>query len=73
MPLAEHFDHFLIDLDGVVYLGAEAIPGSVDAVLELRRRGKLVRFITNDPRPDHVLGRLADVLRWPAEPGIISR
>lgn len=50
MPLADDFDHFLIDLDGVVYVGGAAVPGSVEAVLELRRRGKLVRFITNDPR-----------------------
>ena len=50
MPLADDFNHFLIDLDGVIYVGADAVPGSVETVLELRRRGKLVRFITNDPR-----------------------
>lgn len=47
--LADRFDHFLIDLDGVVYLGGQPVAGSVEAVLELRRRGKQVRFVTNDP------------------------
>jgi HAD superfamily hydrolase (TIGR01450 family) len=50
--LVEAFDHFLIDLDGVVYIGTTAISGSVETIHELRRRGKHVRFITNDPRHD---------------------
>ena len=48
-PLADAFDHFLLDLDGVIYLGGEPIPGSVEAVQALRQRGKQVRFVTNDP------------------------
>jgi HAD superfamily hydrolase (TIGR01450 family) len=48
-PLADAFDHFLLDLDGVIYLGGEPIAGSVETVLELRRRGRQVRFVTNDP------------------------
>jgi HAD superfamily hydrolase (TIGR01450 family) len=51
-PLADAFDHFLIDLDGVVYLGSDPIPGSIETLHELRRRRKLIRFITNDPRHD---------------------
>jgi ribonucleotide monophosphatase NagD (HAD superfamily) len=42
--LAERFDAFLLDLDGVVYLGDEPLPGS-------REAGKKLRFLTNDPRP----------------------
>ena len=49
--LAERFDAFLLDLDGVVYLGDELLPGSKEALIRLRETGKEVRFLTNDPRP----------------------
>lgn len=50
MALAHHFDGFLIDLDGVVYLGKDPVPGSVEALASLRAIGKRVVFLTNDPR-----------------------
>jgi phosphoglycolate/pyridoxal phosphate phosphatase family enzyme len=49
--LAKRFDAFLFDLDGTVYLGDELLPGSKKALTRLRRAGKEVRFLTNDPRP----------------------
>lgn len=49
--LVDAFDVFLLDLDGVVYVGARALSGAPAAIAELRRRGKVVRFLTNDPRP----------------------
>jgi HAD superfamily hydrolase (TIGR01450 family) len=49
--IAERFDAFLFDLDGVVYLGDELLPGSDEALARLREAGKEVRFLTNDPRP----------------------
>jgi HAD superfamily hydrolase (TIGR01450 family) len=49
--LAERFDAFLFDLDGVVYLGDELLPGSEEALTRLREAGKEVCFLTNDPRP----------------------
>jgi glycerol 3-phosphatase-2 len=52
MPLIDDFDHFLIDLDGVVYVGDGVVPGSAEAVEELRRRGRQVRFLTNNPSHD---------------------
>jgi NagD protein len=42
-------DGFVFDLDGTVYLGEAALPGSVDAIAELRRRGKQVLFVSNKP------------------------
>jgi HAD superfamily hydrolase (TIGR01450 family) len=59
--LAEAFDAFLVDLDGVVYLGTEPLPGAADALRELRARTKAIRFLTNDPRPhrSEVVERLA--------------
>ena len=41
--LIDRFDDFLLDLDGVVYVGREAVTGSVEAIAELRRRGKQLR------------------------------
>jgi HAD superfamily hydrolase (TIGR01458 family) len=37
----------LIDLDGVLYVEDEPIPGAVEAVGELRGRGLALRFVTN--------------------------
>lgn len=37
----------LLDLDGVLWLGSEPIPGAVDLIKDLRTRGLLLRFITN--------------------------
>jgi HAD superfamily hydrolase (TIGR01450 family) len=49
--LAERFDAFFFDLDGVVYLGDEPLPGAREALARLRRAGKEIRFLTNHPRP----------------------
>jgi HAD superfamily hydrolase (TIGR01450 family) len=48
--LAEKYDVFFIDLDGVIYIGNQLLPGSKEAVEELRKRGKQLWFLTNDPR-----------------------
>ena len=49
MAIADAFDAFLIDLDGVVYIGENLVPGSDEAVRDLFRRGKRVVFLTNNP------------------------
>ncbi len=37
----------LVDLDGTVYQGEEAIPGAPEALSALRGQGSLIRFVTN--------------------------
>lgn len=37
----------LFDLDGVLYVGSQAVPGAVEAVGRVRANGRLCRFITN--------------------------
>ncbi len=47
----------LCDLDGVIWLGREPIPGSRDAVARLRASGRRVVFVTNnsvDRLEDHI-------------------
>jgi HAD superfamily hydrolase (TIGR01450 family) len=48
--LADRYDGFLIDLDGVVWLGHEFIEGAVETVNTLTAEGKPVAFVTNSPR-----------------------
>jgi HAD superfamily hydrolase (TIGR01450 family) len=43
------YDGLIVDLDGVVWLGDEAIDGAVEAVAALRDRGTRLLFLTNDP------------------------
>jgi len=40
---------FIFDLDGTVYLGEKALPGAVECIRELRRRGKPILFVSNKP------------------------
>jgi HAD superfamily hydrolase (TIGR01457 family) len=46
--LAERYDAFLFDLDGVLYRGAEATPGAPAALARLRAAGKGLAFVTNN-------------------------
>ena len=50
VSLIDDFDGFLIDLDGVVWVGDVLVPGADEAIGTLRARGKHVLFLTNDPR-----------------------
>ncbi len=50
MALADLYDGFLIDIDGVVLLGEEPLPGAVEALAELVGAGKPYAFVTNNPR-----------------------
>ena len=46
-----------IDLDGVVWLAGKGLPGSAQAVSELRQAGERVAFLTNNSGPllrDHI-------------------
>jgi HAD superfamily hydrolase (TIGR01458 family) len=38
----------LLDIDGVLHVSGEAIPGAPEAVAELRRLGHTLRFVTNN-------------------------
>jgi len=50
MRLVDLFDGFLIDMDGVVYVGESPTEGSAATILHLKNKGKSILFLTNDPR-----------------------
>ncbi len=60
MSLADRFDGLLIDLDGVVWIGREPVPGSAEALAALLAAGKELCFVTNNPtrRPAEYAERL---------------
>ncbi len=49
MALADKFDGLLVDLDGVVWIGRELVPGSAEALRTLLEAGKEIVFVTNNP------------------------
>jgi HAD superfamily hydrolase (TIGR01450 family) len=49
-PLARAYDHVLLDLDGCLWVGDEAVPGAPEALAGLRAAGRNIAFLTNDPR-----------------------
>ncbi len=49
MTLADQFDGFLVDLDGVVWIGRELVPGAIEALTALIEGGKEIVFVTNNP------------------------
>lgn len=48
MALADDHDAILLDLDGVLYTGPEAVPGAAEALAELRSRRVPYAFVTNN-------------------------
>jgi glycerol-1-phosphatase len=63
VPLADRFDGLLIDLDGVVWIGHEPVPGSPEALRSLLDAGKRLVFVTNNPgkHPAAYAARLAEM------------
>jgi HAD superfamily hydrolase (TIGR01450 family) len=60
VPAIDDFDGFLVDLDGVVWLGREPVPGSPEALATMLAAGKELVFVTNNPskRPQEYAERL---------------
>lgn len=61
MAIADSYDAFLCDIDGVMWLGHEFIEGSAETVNSLMAAGKGICFVTNNPRLSP--GEQADLLR----------
>ncbi|MFC4785216.1 HAD-IIA family hydrolase [Nocardioides sp. MAHUQ-72] len=60
-PLCDTYDLAMLDLDGVVYVGGDAVPGAPDHLAAAREAGLRLAFITNNAaRPPQ---RVAEHLR----------
>src|SRR5688572_31602107 len=69
-PPTEVFDVALLDLDGVVYVGPDAVPGVPAALAAARAAGMRLGFVTNNAaRPPEVVAQHLAELGVPAEPG----
>ncbi|MGW1996969.1 HAD-IIA family hydrolase [Embleya sp. NPDC001921] len=67
--LARAYDVALLDLDGVVYTGARAVPHAVEVLAEARRRGMGLAFVTNNAsRPPETVAEHLVELGIPAQP-----
>jgi glycerol 3-phosphatase-2 len=68
-PPCEIYDVALLDLDGVVYVGPDAVPGCPEALAAARQAGMRLGYVTNNASrtPEDVAAHLED-LGIPAEP-----
>ena len=63
MKLSDSFSSYILDMDGVVYVGDIPTKGSVDTIKHLKESGKSILFLTNDPRksPAHYSDKLKNI------------
>lgn len=63
MAIADSYDAFLFDLDGVVWRGREPVPGAAEALAALQGAGKRIAFVTNNPGrlPESYAARLGEL------------
>ena len=67
--MSQAYDAGLLDLDGVLYVGADVVPHAAQAVAQARRSGQRIAFVTNNAsrRAERVASHLAE-LGIPATP-----
>jgi glycerol 3-phosphatase-2 len=69
LSLAERYDVALLDLDGVVYRGADPVPGATAALAAARAAGMRLSFVTNNAsRPPEAVAHHLDQLGVAASP-----
>ena len=73
-PLAEAYDLAMLDLDGVVYVGAEAVPGVAGHLERAAASGMALAYVTNNAsRPPEVVAAHLRRLGLPAEsPDVVT-
>jgi len=70
--IADGYEAFLFDLDGVLYRGADPVPGAAEALARLRSLDKGIAFVTNNSgrSPQRVVVGEAGVVAALSEAGI---
>lgn len=72
-PLSQIHDVALLDLDGVVYIGATAVGGAVEALAAARADGMRLAFVTNNAaRPPAAVAEHLSELGVPADPAEVT-
>ncbi|MGH3445764.1 MAG: HAD-IIA family hydrolase [Nocardioidaceae bacterium] len=67
-PLWEAYDVALVDLDGVVYVGAEPVPGAAESLTRAAAAGMRVLYVTNNAsRPPSTVAVHLNALGVPAQ------
>ena len=63
VPLVESYDVALLDLDGVVYVGRDAVPGAADVIAAAAEGGMRFGYVTNNAArsPRHVGDHLREL------------
>lgn len=68
VPLAERYDLAMLDLDGVVYIAGDAVPGAPEHLAAARDLGMRAAYITNNAaRPPSDVARHLSELGVPAD------
>lgn len=62
-PLSDVYDLAMLDLDGVVYVGQEAVPEAAQALGEAQRAGMSLAYVTNNAsrNPADIAGHLREL------------
>jgi glycerol-1-phosphatase len=69
LPPVEVYDLALLDLDGVVYVGPDAVPGAPEALDAVRAEGLKLAYVTNNAsRPPETVADHLTELGVPARP-----
>src|SRR5450755_11670 len=67
--LAAAYDVLLLDLDGVVYIGARPIPGAPEALVRAKQAGVHLAYVTNNAsRTPAAVAGLLSAMGAPATP-----
>ena len=67
-PLAQAYDVAMLDLDGVVYIGADAVPGAAEHLAAAADSGMALAYVTNNAaRPPSTVAEHLRELGIPAE------
>ncbi|HEY2522935.1 MAG TPA: HAD-IIA family hydrolase [Streptosporangiaceae bacterium] len=68
-PLCQGYDVALLDLDGVVYIGGQAVPGAREALKEAQRQGMRLAYVTNNAsRTPAAVAQILTGMGMPAKP-----
>ena len=73
-PPVRHFDVALLDLDGVVYVGPDAVPGVPESLTRARTAGMRLAFVTNNASrtPEEVALHLTELGVPASAPDVIT-